>query len=424
MPWPPRRENKGDEFDITRAEAEAVRQRLPGKPVSVLHDELETEVGRVEYGYWDTEGNLCVEFTLHDSSTGKLMHGDILRGIKRGLSLQHNWQTCEVAEVSLCDIPARWGSGITGQMQQDGDKRTFIPLPACAPLPGMSSVARDPNTGQFMSAATPAPAAGTPAPPAAAAPTGVAPMDTSAAAPGSSGPVDDPLQAMLANPAIPIEQRKQLLADLKAREAARMESEAKLQEANAKLAASKRQEQDLMRIYLNSVSRLITMGGQDTTAVNPEIEKAMEKNDLAGLATATADVMVKASASIERALEQNKRKAATDDTTTALLQDYQMFNRMLKRPAPAHAAEAAALAASSQFAQPMVQAALPLSSGASAAHAPPTQQHAPAMQQQNMPRDGSALIPPELRAVWNGYMATNDQTVDISGTLQRAGGLI
>lgn len=423
VPWPPR--NAADAYDITRAEAEAVRQQLAGKPVNVFHRELATEVGTIDRGYWDAQGNLCVEFSLNPSSTAQMIYPDILNGLKRGLSLQHNWRTLEAKEVSLTDIGARDGTWIE-QMQLSGDKDEFILLPARPHPLGMSELPRDPATGQFMSASA---ASGAPA-----ANTGVAPMDTGpappppaaaqqppqqvpAAAAGSEGPVN-PLLAILANESIPPEQRKQLLDNFKQQRAAQMQAEQQLKEAQAKLVESKKQEQNMMGVYVDTVSRLIAMGGQDPKAVGPRAEEAMAKNDFAGFAAATADVMVKASGTIEKLLESRKRAVEQSITTDKLLEDFNSFNAMLRQPPSSTAAGAAAAAMQQQtFAPAMVAA-----SGSYSGRAPQQQQ-----QQQRQPqyRDGRELLAnPELQALWAGYMATQDTSVDVAGVVERANGMV
>jgi len=427
VPWPPR--NANDAYDITRAEAETVRQQLAGKPVSVFHRDLDTAVGTIDRGYWDARGNLCVEFTLNGSSTALIMAHDILEGLKRGLSLQHNWRTLEVKEVSLTDIGAREGTWIE-QMQLPGDKHEFVALPSRPRPSGMSEIPRDPATGQFMSAT---PASGAPA-----ANTGVAPMDTGpappqrdgaqqqqqapAAAAGSEGPVD-PLLAIISNESIPVEQRKQLIENFKAQRAQALMATQQLQEAQAKLAESKKQEQNMMGVYMDTVSRLVHMGGQDLKTVAPRAEQAAANNDLAGFAAATAEVMVKASGTIEKLLESRKRAVEQSITTDKLLEDYNQFNAALRHPPSSNAAAAAAAAMGGQqqqqqqFAPAMVAASGPYGGRA------PQQQYAPPPQQQQQPsqyRDGRALLPPELHAAWAGYMATQDTTVDVGGMLERA----
>lgn len=434
MPWPPR--TQADAYDITRAEAEAVRQQLAGKPVSVFHRDLNTAVGTIDRGYWDARGNLCVEFTLNASGTGQMMRRDILSGLKRGLSLQHNWQTLEVKEVSLTDIGAREGTWIE-QMQLPGDKQEFVALPSRPRPLGMSETPRDPVTGKFMSASA-APAAAN---------TGVAPMDTgpappppvaqqqqqastsAAAAPaaGSEGPVD-PLLSILTNESIPMEQRKLLMENFKAQRAAQVQAERQLQEVQAqaererqetqaKLLESQKQKQDMMQLYVDTVSRVAAMGGQDFSSVGPRVQEAAAKNDFAGFAAATADVMVKASGNIERLLESRKRTMEQSVTTNQLIEDFNQFNAMLRRP-PAATPAAAAAAAMQQQQQPVFAPAMVAASGSVPGRAP--MQQPQQQQQQPQFRTGRDMIPADLRQVWDSYMATQDTSVDVAGTAARA----
>lgn len=435
MPWPPR--TQADAYDITYAEAEIVRQQLAGKPVSVFHRNLNAAVGTIDRGYWDARGNLCVEFTLNSSGTGQMMRRDILCGLKRGLSLQHNWQTLEVKEVSLTDIGARDGTWIE-QMQLPGDKQEFVALPSRPRPPGMSETPRDPITGRFMSASA-APAAAN---------TGVAPMDTgpappppvaqqqqqqastaaaAAAAPaaGSEGPVD-PLLSILTNESIPMEQRKLLMENFKSQRAAQVQAERQLQEVQAqaererqetqaKLLESQKQKQDMMQLYVDTVSRVAAMGGQDFSSVGPRVQEAAAKNDFAGFAAATADVMVKASGTIERLLESRKRTMEQSVTTSQLVEDFNQFNAMLRRP-PA-ATPAAAAAAAMQQQQPVFAPAMVAASGPVPGRAPMQQQQ---QQQQPQFRTGRDMIPADLRQIWDSYMATQDTSVDVAGTAARA----
>lgn len=430
VPWPPRTEEEA--YDITRDEAETVRQQLAGKPVSVFHRNLNAAVGTIDRGYWDARGNLCVEFTLNASGTGQMMRRDILNGLKRGLSLQHNWQTLEVKEVSLTDIGARDGTWIE-QMQLSEDKQEFVALPSRARPLGMSDIPRDPVTGQFMSASA---ASGAPA-----ANTGVAPMDTGpappppaqqqagAAAAGSEGPVD-PLIAILANESIPMEQRKLLAENYKAQRMAQVQAERQLQEvqaqaqrerqeAQAKILESKKQEQDMMRLYVDTVSRVAAMGGQDFAAVGPRVQEAAAKNDFAGFAAATADVMVKASGTIERLLEARKRAAEQSTTSNQLLDDYNQFNAMLRRPPAATPAAAAAAAMQQQQQQPFAPA-MVAASGSWSGRAPMQQQAPAAPQQQQQIRTGRDMIPADLRNIWDSYEKAQDTTIDLAGIIARA----
>ena len=428
MPWPPSTEEEA--YDITWAEAETVRQQLAGKPVSVFHRELATAVGTIDRGYWDARGNLCVEFTLNGSTTAQAMGHDILNGLKRGLSLQHNWRTLEVKEVSLTDIGARDGTWIE-QMQLPGDKHEFVALPSRPRPLGMSEIPRDPVTGQFMSASA---ASGAPA-----ANSGVAPMDTgpappardqaaaasappaAAAAAGSEGPVD-PLLAIISNETIPVEQRKQLIENFKAQRTQAAQAMQQLQEAQVRLAESKKQEQNMMGVYVDTVSRLVAMGGQDLRAAGPRAEEAMAKNDFAGFAAATADVMVKASGTIEKLLESRKRAMEQSVTTNQLMEEYQRFNAELRLP-PSSTPAAAAAAAVQQQQQQQFAPAMVAASGSYSGRAPAQQQHhapAPPQPQQSQYRDGRSLLPPELHAAWAGYMATQDTTVDVAGVMERA----
>lgn len=260
--------------------------------------------------------------------------------------------------------------------------------------------------------------------------TGVAPMDTGPAPPprdgaqqqqqapapaaGSEGPVN-PLLAILQNETIPPEQRKQLLENFKQQRAAQLQAEQQLKEAQAKLLESKKQEQNMMGVYVDTVSRLVAMGGQDLKAVGPRAEEAMAKNDFAGFAAATADVMVKASGTIEKLLESRKRAVEQSVTTNQLLEDFNSFNAMLRQPPSSTAAGAAAAAMQQQTYAPAMVAA----SGSYGGRAPQQQQP-----QQPQYRDGRALLAnPELQAAWDGYMATRDTTLDVAGVLERANGL-
>ena len=172
----------------------------------------------------------------------------------------------------------------------------------------------------------------------------------------------------------------------------------------------------------DQLSRLVAMGGQDLRAAGPRAEEAMAKNDFAGFAAATADVMVKASGTIEKLLESRKRAMEQSVTTNQLMEEYQRFNAELRLP-PSSTPAAAAAAAVQQQQQQQFAPAMVAASGSYSGRAPAQQQQyapAPPKPQASQYRDGRSLLPPELHAAWAGYMATQDTTVDVAGVMERA----
>lgn len=124
-------QTRAQELELTRAQTNAILQRLIGRPIHTEHNPS-VAVGHVTEAFYNAEGHACVRFELHGptkvvDSTRRL----IAAGYLRGLSLSHHRDTLEPTEVSLCFRGAREGTGLTEwPASEERDGRECKPPPA------------------------------------------------------------------------------------------------------------------------------------------------------------------------------------------------------------------------------------------------------------------------------------------------------
>lgn len=101
------------EFQLVRAQARVMCDRLVGKPVCNEHDEG-VVIGRVERARVKANGDWRVHLRLNEGQkAAEDTAAFVDLGFARSLSLQHDASADEPIEVTVCQVPARPGSVIT-----------------------------------------------------------------------------------------------------------------------------------------------------------------------------------------------------------------------------------------------------------------------------------------------------------------------